>query len=54
MHKGNTCQEVKPKAIEANSNFLVDSVSLGKKDCLHVLHVDDDSCFLEVSKKILI
>ncbi len=53
MHKGRNCQEDKPQIIEATSNFLVDSAGLGKKDRLHILHVDDDLCFLEVSKQIL-
>jgi CheY-like chemotaxis protein len=47
------CREVKPQIIDSTSNFLINSVGLGKKDCLHILHVDDDPCFLEVSKQIL-
>ena len=54
MLKEQTCQEVKPQTIEINSNFLIETKDLGKKNCLHVLHVDDDPCFLEVSKQILI
>jgi PAS domain S-box-containing protein len=53
MSKANTRQEAKPQTIEANSPVLIDSAALGKKDCLHILHVDDDRCFLEVSKQIL-
>lgn len=53
MSKGNVRQEAKPQTIETNSSILIDSVALGKKDCLHILHVDDDVCFLEVSKQIL-
>jgi PAS domain S-box-containing protein len=33
--------------------LLIDSAALGKKDCVHILHVDDDLCLLEVSKRIL-
>ncbi len=54
MHKGYSCQEVKPDAIEANSNLFIDTVGLGKNGPMRILHVDDDPCFLEVSKKILI
>jgi PAS domain S-box-containing protein len=32
---------------------VIDSVSSGKASCIRVLHVDDDACFLEVSKEIL-
>jgi PAS domain S-box-containing protein len=53
MLNGKPCQEVKPQTIEATSNFLVDSIGPGNKECLHILHVDDDLCFLEVSKQIL-
>ncbi len=53
MRKGNACQEAKPQAIETKSAVLIDSVALGKKDCLRILHVDDDVCLLEVSKQIL-
>ena len=32
---------------------VIDSVPSGKASCIRVLHVDDDACFLEVSKEIL-
>jgi PAS domain S-box-containing protein len=45
---------VKSQTIQTASNLLINSVeSLGKKDCLRILHVDDDLGFLEVSKQIL-
>lgn len=53
MSKGIACHEAKPQTIETNPSILIDSVALGKKDCLHILLVDDDLCILEVSKKIL-
>ena len=53
MSKGTARQEAKPQTIERTSSILIDSVALGKKDSLHILHVDDDVCFLEVSKQIL-
>jgi PAS domain S-box-containing protein len=53
MSKETARQEAKPQTIETTSTILVDSVALGKKDSLHILHVDDDVCFLEVSKQIL-
>ena len=42
-----------PQTIEATSPILINSPASNKKDCLHVLHVDDDLCLLEVSKQIL-
>jgi PAS domain S-box-containing protein len=53
MSKETARQEAKPQTIETTSTILIDSVALGKKDSLHILHVDDDVCFLEVSKQIL-
>jgi len=53
MSKGNARQEAKPLAIETASPVIIDSAALGKEDSLHVLHVDDDVCLLEVSKQIL-
>ena len=53
MSKGHARQEVKPQTFEATSPILIDSAALGKKDSLHILHVDDDVCLLEVSKQIL-
>ena len=52
MSNGNVHQKAKPQTIETPS-FMLDSATLGKKDCLHILHVDDDPCLLEVSKQIL-
>jgi CheY-like chemotaxis protein len=53
MSKANTRQEAKPQTIEANSPVLIDSAALGKKDCLHILHVDDDVYVLEVTRQVL-
>ncbi len=53
MSKGNARQEAKPQTIETTSPILIDSAAPCKKDCLHILHVDDDVCILEVSKQIL-
>ncbi len=46
-------QEAKPQTIQATSPVLIDSTVTGKKECLHILHVDDDVSLLEVSKQIL-
>jgi len=54
MSKRNARQEAKPQVIETTSPILIDSAALGKKDCLHILHVDDDLCVLEVSKQLLL
>ena len=54
MSKRNARQEAKPETIEANSPILIDSTALGKKGSLHILHVDDDLCVLEVSKQLLL
>jgi PAS domain S-box-containing protein len=54
MSKGNARQEAKAQEIEVTSSILIDSAALGKKDLLHILHVDDDVCLLEVSKQILL
>ncbi|MGD0644679.1 MAG: PAS domain S-box protein [Candidatus Bathyarchaeia archaeon] len=53
MSNGNARREANPHTIEANSPVLIDSRALSKKDCLHILHVDDDLYLLEVSKQIL-
>jgi PAS domain S-box-containing protein len=53
MSKGIARQEVKPQKIETNPPILIDSLALSKKDHLHILHVDDDLCLLDVSKQIL-
>jgi len=53
MIKGKTCQDPKPETIEANPPVLVDPSSLGKKNPLRILHVDNDISFLQVSKKIM-
>ena len=54
MSKRNARQEAKPETIEANSPIFIDSTALGKKGSLHILHVDDDLCVLEVSKQLLL
>jgi PleD family two-component response regulator len=54
MSKGSARQEAKPQTIETNSLILINSSALGKKDCLHILQVDDDAGLLEVSKQILL
>ena len=43
----------KQNSIETASPVMIDSAALGKEDSLHILHVDDDVCLLEVSKQIL-
>ena len=53
MSKGLALQEAKLHTIETNSSALIDSGALGKKDPLHILHVDDDVSLLEVSNQIL-
>jgi PAS domain S-box-containing protein len=53
MSRGNARQEVRPQTIETTLPILIDSAALGKKDCLHILHVDDDVNLLEISKQIL-
>jgi DNA-binding NtrC family response regulator len=52
MIKGNAPQESKLQTIE-NSFILIDSEAFPKKESFHILHVDDDVCFLQVSKQIL-
>ncbi len=54
MSKGNARQEAKPQTTETNALILINSSALGKKDNLHILHVDDDVGLLEVSKQILL
>jgi PAS domain S-box-containing protein len=54
MSKGSACKEAKNQTTETNSFMFIDSSALGKKDTLHILHVDDDVCLLEVSKQILL
>ena len=54
MSNLNAHQEAKPQATDTISPILIDSTTLGKKDYLHILHVDDDLSLLEVSKQILI
>ena len=53
MSKGLALQEAKLHTIETNSSVLIDSRAIGKKDPLHILHVDDDVSLLEVSNQIL-
>ena len=53
MSKGNAQQEATPQATEIVSPVMIDSAALGEEDSLHILHVDDDLCLLEVSKQIL-
>ena len=54
MIKGSTRQEAKPQTTGTNSFIVNTSSALAKKDTLHILHVDDDVCLLEVSKQILL
>jgi PAS domain S-box-containing protein len=49
-----TAQAEETPRIEINSQIANESKSTGQKSCLRILHVDDDSCILEVSKQILI
>lgn len=46
-------QEAKPQTIEVTSPITITSAVLGKKERLHILHVDDDACLLDVSNQIL-
>ena len=39
--------------IKINSQTTNDSKNIGQKSCIHILHVDDDLCLLEVSKQML-
>lgn len=54
MSKRNARHYVETQKIEANSSIFIDSVAFSKKDALHILHVDDDTCVLQVSKQILL
>ncbi len=49
----NVKQETRSQMVLEDSRPLIDLKLTADKDLLHVLHVDDDDCFLEVSKRIL-
>jgi light-regulated signal transduction histidine kinase (bacteriophytochrome) len=54
LHKAYSCHQVaEPKAIGKNPPILVNSSSLGQKNPLRILYVDNDVTFLKSSKQIL-